>query len=163
MSKCNAICKNGALCKKPARGADMLSYCCLHHKMYCWDGKLIIPKTVEPVSYDVVRKMPFPTDVSIKILNLADTKIYIDDKIKYKIPPSKVHIHPFFKDHINRIFSDKVGRRRIYNKVCYRQLSEEHQNVFDDLDPEDDQDLFRNRIMTELSKYDRMIAKYEIA
>jgi hypothetical protein len=96
MSKCTAICKNGTPCPNDAK---MNTYCCIHYNIY--EEKSLL-------SYDVVLKMPFPLDVSIKILNLAGTKIKIEDRIKFDIPPSKLVINPIFAFKMNKILKKKT-------------------------------------------------------
>jgi hypothetical protein len=101
-TKCTAFCKNGKPCRNNAK---MLGYCKKHFLISAEDSLDI---AVEPVAYDVVQKMPFPTDVSIEILNKAGTKIKIEDRIKYDIPPSKLVINPFFEIKMNKILEEKA-------------------------------------------------------
>jgi hypothetical protein len=112
MPKCIALCKNGAPCRNNVKELD---YCHAHYKIY---EEKSLETTVEPITYDVIKKMPFPLDVSIKILNGANTKIDIDDKIKYKIPPSKLSINPFHEIKLN----DMLSRRNYKYYDSYMKL-----------------------------------------
>jgi hypothetical protein len=80
---------------------------------------LITDKIVETISYDAIQKMPFPYDVSIKILNKAGTKIDIEDKIKYKIPPSKIIINPFHKKQMDEMLNARITRFKTNISPCF--------------------------------------------
>jgi hypothetical protein len=76
-------------------------------------------KTIKSVNYVDIKKMPFPPDISIKILNFAKIKIDIDDMIKYKIPPSKLSINKFFKIRMDKILNIRKNAERVGHRWNY--------------------------------------------
>jgi hypothetical protein len=102
---CIAISENGEPCSETAF-SYCYGFCWKHFKFY----KEKSFEIVEPITYNIIKKIPFPLDVSIKILNLANSKIEIDDMIKYKISPSKLSINPFHKGKLEELLENRIPR-----------------------------------------------------
>jgi hypothetical protein len=109
---CIAISENGEPCSEEG----VFYWLCEKHFEFYEEKSFEI---IEPITYNIIKKMPFPLDVSIKILNLANSKIEIDDMIKYKISPSKLSINPVHKGKLEQMLENRIPRFDV-NKNIWR-------------------------------------------